>query len=311
MATATKKRHSARIQKQVRILLIGSDSDGRVFAEETATVTLSRHGAGVISRYKLVPEQELVLRCLDTNKETEVRVVGSIGSGEARRTYGLTFLDLDYNFWGLDFPPASPMEEEARYCVLECMTCKHRQTFHHSDVESDIFKINGQLEHYCPRCGLPTIWKRAIGEAVDFAKVVHPEPSAALASPTQALPPLPPKSKTLVTPAESALTAGTEDSEQAPRVNRRRRPRAKVNLTGCVRYAGSDNDMVICEDMSRGGLRFKSAKRYYVNSIIEVAAPYTQGNPAIFVTAEIVYVLELPEQKMYRCGVAFSNVENA
>lgn len=32
-----------------RILLIGTDTSGRVFAEETQTVTSAGHGAGVIS----------------------------------------------------------------------------------------------------------------------------------------------------------------------------------------------------------------------------------------------------------------------
>ena len=73
-------RRSSRIPKQVAILIVGSDFEGKVFSEKTKTVVLSRHGAGIISEYKLSAEQELIIRCLDTNKEAEVRVVGQLAA---------------------------------------------------------------------------------------------------------------------------------------------------------------------------------------------------------------------------------------
>src|SRR5260370_422522 len=73
-------RRSGRIPKEIAILLVGSDLEGKVFSEQTKTVVLSRHGAGIVSQYKLVPEQELILRRLDTNSETEIRAVGVIVS---------------------------------------------------------------------------------------------------------------------------------------------------------------------------------------------------------------------------------------
>jgi hypothetical protein len=57
--------------------------------------------------------------------------------------------------------------------------------------------------------------------------------------------------------------------------------------------------------MSKGGLRFKSPKNYYAQSLIEVAVPYQKGQPAIFVPAKIVYVEELPEQHLFRYGVQY------
>jgi hypothetical protein len=57
--------------------------------------------------------------------------------------------------------------------------------------------------------------------------------------------------------------------------------------------------------MSRGGLRFKSRKRYFERSAIEVAVPYTPGTQSIFVHARIVFVQELPEEKLFRCGVQY------
>src|SRR5260370_422519 len=84
-------RRSGRIPKEIAILLVGSDLEGKVFSEQTKTVVLSLHGAGIVSQYKLVPEQELILRRLDTNSETEIRIVGQIGSQADNYTYGANF----------------------------------------------------------------------------------------------------------------------------------------------------------------------------------------------------------------------------
>jgi PilZ domain-containing protein len=90
-----------------------------------------------------------------------------------------------------------------------------------------------------------------------------------------------------------------------PQVNRRKHARVKVSYSACVRHAERGDDIVTCEDMSRGGLRFKSHNRYYDRALIEVAVPYAPGQPAIFVPAQIVFIQELPEQHLFRYGVAY------
>jgi len=52
--TCQKVRRSGRMTVAVPILLIASDCVGRVFSEETKTVIISLHGAGMLSRHKLV-----------------------------------------------------------------------------------------------------------------------------------------------------------------------------------------------------------------------------------------------------------------
>ncbi len=78
-----------------------------------------------------------------------------------------------------------------------------------------------------------------------------------------------------------------------------------MNFKACVRRPNLEDDIVTCEDMSRGGLRFKSSQRYFEKTLIDVAVPYSPGDQAIFVSAQIVHVQELPEQKLYRCGVMY------
>jgi hypothetical protein len=104
--------------------------------------------------------------------------------------------------------------------------------------------------------------------------------------------------------ANSATTAGGKEREK-DRENRRKHVRTRVNFKACVRRPGLPDEVVACEDMSRGGLRFKTSRQYFEKSLIEVAVPYSPGDHAIFVPAQIAYVQELPEQKMYRCGVTY------
>lgn len=81
--------------------------------------------------------------------------------------------------------------------------------------------------------------------------------------------------------------------------------RIDVNFSGCVRLNGFADDIVVCENISRGGLCFKSSRRYQESAGIEVAAPCSTGSAEIPVSARIVYVQELPGEKLFRYGAEF------
>lgn len=273
-----KIRQNSRIAKEIAILLIGSDMEGKTFSERTKTVVLSRHGAGVVSQHRLAPEQEIIIRRLDTNKQTEVRVVGLVGSQSGSYTYGLAFLDPNINFWGIEFPPVTESEKKASHGLFECSSCKGRETFDLNDLESDIYAINEAIARYCQRCASSTVWKRTSGDPDDRS--------------------VSPKSGRTPEPSPTPTPAARPE-------DRRKHVRAKVNFTACIRCPGSDDDIVVCEDMSRSGLRFKSRKPYFELSMIEVAVPYSPSALNIFVPALIDDVQELPAQKLFRCDVSF------
>jgi len=294
-------RRSGRIHKEIAILLIGSDLDGRVFSERSKTVVLSQYGAGIISEYKLSAEQELIIRCVESNKEAEVRVVGQIGGHEKGFTYGVAFINPKVDFWGVEFPELSEQEKRASQVWLECSNCRRHEKAEQSDLEADVYAINDGLVRYCKKCGSSTMWRQVTG---DFEE--EPDPvelvgkAVASAAPTGLA-----TAETDSLPQTIPLTLPPKPD--APAENRRKHRRTKVNFAACVRQASStEDDIVACEDMSRGGLRFKSKKQYYERTMIEVAVPYTREAQSIFVPGKIVYVQELPEQKLFRCGVAYT-----
>jgi hypothetical protein len=288
-------RRSCRISKEIGILLVGSDTEGKVFSEQTRTVLLSRHGAGIVSRYKLSAEQELILRRLDNNKETEVRVVGQIGEESEVYTYGVAFLDSTNNFWGIQFPAPSELEQKTRIVIMECSSCKTRETVEHSDLESDVYFINEGIFRFCKRCGSSTFWKRASEDAEETPVMVELSPRLSSAY-------------TYIDVEEEPQpepVAVAEAKPPARQENRRKHVRTKANFKACVRSFAFGDDIVACEDISRGGLCFRSRKAYTAKFTIEVAAPYAEGVQNFFVPGEIVHVEELTEEKMFRCGVAY------
>jgi hypothetical protein len=352
-------RRSGRIPKEVPILLIGSDLDGRVFSEPTTTVLLSLHGAGIVSRHKLSPEQELLLRWTEKNKEAEIRVVGHLGSQNGIYTYGVAFFDLNLNFWDIDFPPISPLESELGLLSLVCNSCKTLEKVDDAGIEADVCATNEGVLRYCRRCGSSTLWKPALGvmnqESVSaesaplplsspslipaYAQIPAPSPDSIPAPSSSPIPPAaasaPPSSfyaqsqgfaqDSAPSPADVyparpgpvgdlvgepraavvTMPPPVQENPAAARINRRKHPRVQVHYSACIRQAQREDDIVTCEDMSKGGLRFKSRQQYYVHSLIEVAVPYQPDQPAIFVPAQIVFVEELPEQSLFRCGVQY------
>jgi len=100
------ERRCTRMAKEIAILLIATDTNGKVFSEQTRTVALSLHGAGILSRHSFAPEEILTMRTLDPCKEAEIRVIGQIVRGPDGYVYGVAFTDPHLDFWQIYFPPA-------------------------------------------------------------------------------------------------------------------------------------------------------------------------------------------------------------
>ena len=316
-------RRSSRIPKEVAILLTGSDMDGRGFSEMTKTVLLSRHGAGIISTYKFSAEQEIIIRYLDTNKEAVVRVVGRIGSEGEIYTYGVAFVDpSNIDFWDIDFAPISEREKESRRMLLECGNCKAQETVEQSDVESDVFLINEGIVRYCKQCGDSTLWKRSSEVPEEQPVLVAAGQNAAESllaeAPAAPAKPVPPTVQTPsilqaspISETPSAYASPADRKPAAPLDNRRKHPRTKVSYKASIRRPGFTDDIVTCEDMSKGGLCFRSRKKYFEGTDVEVAVPYSPGGNDIYVPAQIAWVVEITKDKLYKCGVSYRRTSRA
>jgi hypothetical protein len=323
--TSRKMRRRGRVSKSIPILLIGSDADGRLFSENTHTVMLSLHGAGIVSTHKLIAEQELILRSMETNKEADIRIVGEIASEDGRYTYGVAFVDEELDFWKMDFPAPPPPAERPLELVLECGSCGETVTLLNGDYEFDVCAIHGGLVRYCTECGFATVWKRPEAGGVPrtaTAKVqkrLEPPPREAvvvehagleLEEEASVAPPFAEYSESRVTVnlepraghAEAHADRRTEERTDARSKSeartaaaitmttavedRRHRVRAKVNYFACVQSAAFGKDVVSCIDMSRGGLGFRTKNAYLISTEVTIAVPFSQDSP----NAPAIYV---------------------
>src|SRR6201996_2943275 len=167
-----KVRRSGRIAKEIRILLLGMDSNGTVFSEETQTVTLSRHGAGIISKHKLALDGLLIMRFLGGSTETAIRLVGQLGQDARGYVYGVAFVDEEEDFWELKFPPPQAWNVEVDG-PMQCESCKRCEVVDQSEVEADVYALSASILRYCIYCGTPTMWRRAPGGVV--TPKLHPQ----------------------------------------------------------------------------------------------------------------------------------------
>jgi hypothetical protein len=321
-------RRSGRIAKEVPILLLGTDPTGTVFSEQTKTVVLSRHGAGIVSKHRFAPDEVLTLRLMDSSREAEVRLVGQIGGAPDRYVYGVAFVDPRLDFWQIEFPPADSFQPDDRRLTLECTLCHERQEVQPRDIEADVYSVNQSILRYCLRCRTVTVWKQAETSSPSRARIAEPclsPPSRTSPAPSsvQYSPVLPTALlQTAESVGEPVAVAATEKYEaslvNAPatsslpasaapgrRVNRRRDVRTRVSFSACVRYRLESDDIVECENVSKGGLCFRSRRRYDEGALIEVAAPYSPGSPVIFVPAHIKHVQRVPGGEFFRYGVAY------
>jgi c-di-GMP-binding flagellar brake protein YcgR len=123
-----------------------------------------------------------------------------------------------------------------------------------------------------------------------------------------------PRAEQMEAQVEELVDARVKSEARVPAIattaveDRRARVRAKVNYYACVQSETFGKDVVSCIDMSRGGLGFKTRNAYAISTDVTIAVPFSLESPnapAIYVPARVVNIAELPEQKMFRCGVAF------
>ena len=244
-------------------------------------MVISRHGAAIVLKRELAPEQEVLIRRTDNRQEAVFRVVGQIGRQAEGYVYGVALVDSRENFWAIHFPPLAESEQAVGCVLLECQACQSREVAYLNELEAEVFEVNHCLSRPCKGCNQITFWRQA-EHAITSKRTSAPLQGRAVPSPV----PIPqPRTK-----------------------NERKYVRVKTKFTACLRHARLGDEVVVTEDVSRGGLRFKSRKHYPQGSLIEVALPYSPTGANIFTSARIVRAQERPGEGLVEYGVAFTLV---
>jgi hypothetical protein len=261
----------------LQLEVVGVDLEGRDFVEQARTKMVSRKGAAIVIDRLLAPEQTLTIKRVGAHPETEVRIIGQIGSETGGKVYGVAFVEPSADIWGIDFP-AGDSDDVLMEILLECPKCHTRQIVPLHEFELSVLEATKNLSRRCPKCRDVTLWKQS-------AYDVPSESEAALKS----------------IPAASAQ--GERHAALRDPVNRRNKSRVKVTLKGCILFGGQETPVEVT-NMSRGGVRFLTHRSFAQGLLVRAAVPYTPGVANIFVSARICWCKSLPSG-MSECGMKY------
>jgi hypothetical protein len=254
---AKERRRSDRVSLLSPIRISGTDAGGEAFSSEGRTLLVTLHGAAIMLGRRLQPDQPVTIRCYGTETEAAARVVGQIEGHTDGLVYGVQFLDPAVNPWNIKFP-AAPSSDTVGRLLLHCTNCLARELIYLNELELEVFGANQCLSRPCTVCQKPTIWKTT-----------------------------PQEEQAGETPG-AGEAAGESAELLVPRArNDRQHVRLKLKLKACIRHPELGEEVVECEDVSRGGICFTSQKQYPKDSMIEASVPYLPGQANIFTRARI------------------------
>jgi hypothetical protein len=265
-------RQSDRVSFRMAVEASWTKSDGAAVKHIAETLLVSRNGGVLRLEEKLTAGQEITLRRMegDLEKTTQARVMAEIDSEPGRFLYAIQITEPRADFWDIDFPAAYKADEALARLLMECGFCQRREVVYLNELELKSFEVRKCVARLCKHCDTPSIWIEAQAE--------------------------------IKTQQKGAAHPLTVEERVIPRRNR---TRVKARVLACIRKRGFQEEVAVCEDLSKGGLSFRSRNEYPRGSRVEVAVPFTPGNGAIFVPIRIVFSEAIPAAGLYRHGAAY------
>ena len=248
---------------------LGGGAELRRVAE---TMLVSRNGGVLRLNEKLTAGQEITVRRMegDIVRTARARIMAEIDKEPDGFLYAIHITEPRADFWDIEFPPTHKAEEALARLLMECGFCQRREVVYLNELELKSFEIRKCVARLCKHCDTPAIWIEA-----------QPE---------------------MKTPENGTTPAPSIEERVIPRRNR---TRVKARVMACIRRRGFQEEVVVCEDLSKGGLSFRSRNKYEEGSRLEVAVPFTPGSSAIFVPLRIVFSQAIPSAGLYRHGAAY------
>jgi hypothetical protein len=278
-------RRSDRVSLTLLIEVSGKDGRGEDFKETSRTLLINQTGAVIIVNRDLKTDQEIRVRRQapsEAHRQGLVRVVGQFGRERDGFLYGVEILSSNADLWGIEFPPIAESDEAVARMLLECNYCRAQEVVYLNELELRGFESNRGIARHCKACGVPSIWTQAPHE--DEKRMASRAARSRRRSEAAGDPP-----------------ASGEQRE-------RERIRVQTRLTACIRQAGVDDELAVCEDISPIGMCFRSKRRYEPETPVQVAVPYAPNAANIFLPARVIYSEEMPKAGLFRHGTEYRKV---
>jgi len=265
-------RQSDRVSLQMQVEASWFGTDGMVFRQGAQTLLVSRNGGAIRLQEKLFPGQEFTLRRTlegDQSKTVRAKIVAEIDREPEGFIYAIAILEPRMDFWDIEFPAPHQSIEAIARMLMECSFCQRREVVYLNEMELKSFEIRKCVARLCKNCDAPSIWIEAQSEAL----------------------------------AEGVLPSRSTAEERV--IPRRNRTRVKARVLACIRRRGFQEEVAVCEDLSKGGISFRSRNQYPEGTRLEVAVPYTPGAGMIFVPIRIVFSQAIASVGLFRHGAAY------
>jgi len=265
-------RQSDRVTLQIQVEASWPVDGSGETRQPAKTLMVSRNGGVICLQEKLFQGQELTLhRRLDEDrtKTARARIVAEIDREAGGFIYAVAILDPRADFWEIDFPALQTAQEALARLLMECSFCQCREVVYLNEMELKSFEIRKCVARLCRRCDSPSIWVEAQSELG----------------------------------AEEVMPMRNNANEDRV-IPRRNRTRVKARVLACIRRRGFQEEVAVCEDLSKGGISFRSRNQYAEGSRLEVAVPYTPGAGMIFVPIRIVFSQPIAAG-LFRHGAAY------
>jgi hypothetical protein len=262
-------RQSDRVALRLPLEASWLDPGGVVRKHPAQTLLVSRNGGVLRMQELLAAGQEVTLqRPLegDISKTARARVVAEIDREPEGFLYAVHILER-VDFWDIEFPSPHKAGEALARLLMECSFCQRREVIYLSELQLKSFEARKCVAQICKVCDAPSIWIEAQSNSDD------------------------------------APAAERDDDDRV--LPRRNRTRVKARLLACIRRRGFQEEVAVCEDLSKGGIAFRSRNRYPEGTRVEVAVPFTPGMSAIFVPIRIVFSQAIPSAGLFRHGAAY------
>lgn len=160
----TKERRSPRLVYPLRIRVIGQDTDGQSFYEDTSTLVVNKEGARIHLHRDPDPRKDIFILSFRTDEGGQFRVVGERGEAEGdHKSWGVELVKAPQkmkpqNIWGIKFPTLEPDDRGVVRVMLECEVCHTRERLHLEENQIDAVSQNGGFHRECSVCKLPRHW---------------------------------------------------------------------------------------------------------------------------------------------------------
>jgi hypothetical protein len=265
-------RQSDRVSLRLQVEASWFETGGTAVKQPAHTLLVSRNGGVIRLHEKLFPGQEITLHRNLEGEQARIaraKIVAEIDHEPEGFIYAIAILEPGEDFWEIEFPAPHKAEEALARLLMECSFCERREVVYLNEMELKSFEIRRCIARLCKHCDSPSIWVEAQSDTQD----------------------------------DDALAPHLPQEERV--IPRRNRTRVKARVLACIRRRGFQEEVAVCEDLSKGGISFRSRNHYPEGTRLEVAVPYTPGAGAIFVPIRIVFSQPISTAGLFRHGAAY------